>query len=125
MTAMTQLEASIVSTARAGASRTAYCPDVPSLDEPDELLFDFLDHAFIRAVHTLPTIGAVKWNRGGSLTALSYDYYTTVSYGPVILLYNGYISPGHIPAGATINIPDVSTLKTKLQRTKKGTITRV
>ena len=125
MTAMTALEAGTTLGARQGASRTAYQPDVQALDNPDVVLFDFMDAAYIKAVQSLPVLTAVQWNVGASLPAVALDFCGTDTHWQTILLYNGYVAPSKIPPGATVNIPDVSRLKTKLQASKKGTVTRV
>ncbi len=125
MTAMTALEAGTTLGAKQGASRTSYQPDVQAIDDPNVILFDFMDPAYIRAVHGLPALTGVKWVKGMSLPAVALDFCGTTTHWQTILLYNGYIASSKIPAGATLNIPDVSRLKTKLQATKKGTVTRV
>lgn len=125
MTAITNLEAATSSHATTDASRTTYCPDVAALDDPNEFLFDFMDITFIRAVHSLPTKGAVGWRQGASLTSLSYDYYGNTNWDSVILLYNGYISESHIPPGAVINIPDTSGLKAKMRISNRGQVIRI
>ena len=125
MTAMTKVEASTSTFGRADASRTAYCKDVAAIDDQYLLLFDFMDPVYIRVVQNLPTKGAVKWKKGGVLSSLSYDYYGTTTYETLILLYNGYIAASKIPAGAVINIPDVSSLKASLQASNKGKVVRI
>ena|ERR1700740_326567 len=125
MTAMTNQEATTSSLATPAASRTTYCPDVSAIDDPNVMLFDFMDHSFIRAVYALPIISAVEWISGANLTAVSYDFYSYTNYCSIILLYNGYISESHIPHGATLNIPDVSGLKASLTVSNRGKVTRI
>lgn len=125
MTAMTRLEASTGTNSQADASRTAYCKDVPSLDDPYTMLFNFMDEDYLRVVKSLPVMTAVQWRTGAFLTAVSMDYYGTETHWQTILLYNGYWEQSRIPAGATINIPDVSSLRSRLQESKRGQVTRI
>jgi nucleoid-associated protein YgaU len=125
MTAMTRLEASTSTNGKADASRTAYCPDVPAIDDPSTLLFDFMSEAYLRAVQSLPVLGAVQWKRGGMMTALSYDYYGTETHYQTIMIYNGFWDQSKIPPGTTINIPNVSGLRAKLQESRRGQVTRI
>lgn len=125
MTAMTRLEASTSTHGQADASRTSYCKDVSAIDDASVKLFDFMDPTYIRAVKSLPVKGAVEWQKGALLTSLSMDYYSTETHHQTILLYNGYISESHIPAGATINIPDVSGLRARLSSSKRGSVVRI
>jgi nucleoid-associated protein YgaU len=122
---MTKLEASTSTHGKADASRTAYCADVPALDDPSTLLFDFMNEAYIRVVQSLPVLGAVEWRRGGMMTAVSFDYYNTETHWQTIMLYNGFWEQSKIPPGTTINIPDVSSLKSRLQESKRGQVTRI
>jgi hypothetical protein len=124
MTAMTNAEAATTTFGDPASSRTAYCKDVISVDDSTETLFDFMDIDYHRAVMSLPTKGAVEWRKNASLASLSYDYYRKTGYWQLILLYNGFISASHIPSGATVNIPDISTLKSTLQASKKGQVVR-
>jgi hypothetical protein len=125
MTAMTRQEAATSTFGKADASRTAYCKDVVSTIDPNDTLFDFLDHDYLRALNSLPVLGAVKWERGASLTSLSMDYYGTDTHWQTILAYNGYIAASRIPPGAIVNLPNVTGLKAKLQASKRGTVTRI
>lgn len=125
MTAMTALEAGTTLGAKQGSSRTTYQPDVRAIDDPDTILFDFMDSAYIKAVQSLPALTGVQWNKGASMPAVALDYCGSTTHWQTILIYNGYIASSKIPPGATINIPDVSRLKTKLQASKKGTVTRI
>lgn len=125
MTKMTALEAATSSFASVDVSRTAFCKDVPAFDNDSELLFDFMDIAFIRAVSRLPVLRAVKWRSKASMTSLSYDCYRVTNAGPIILLFNGFISESTIPPGATVNIPDISSLKARLSAPNRGKVTRI
>lgn len=125
MSAMTTLEANTTNGAKVGASRTTYQPEVAAMDDPDVLLFDFMDATYLKAVQNLPVLTAVEWRKGASLPAVALDYCGSTTHYQTILIYNGYIASCKIPPGATLNIPDVSLLKPKLQRSNRGQVVRI
>ncbi len=125
MTKMSATEAKTSSFARADLSRTTYCPDVTAYDNINDTLFDFMDIAFQRALAKLPVRGAVRWRKGASMTALSYDYYGVTNAWQLILAFNGFVSPSHIPSGATVNIPDITGLKAFYAKSNQGKVTRI
>lgn len=123
MAVLTQQDIASTTTTQANACRVAVFPEI--VYEDGELVLDFMDSTTIRLIHDLPVLTAIEWRKGLSLPAVSLDFYNTISWAWILLLYNGFTHPSNIPAGATVNLPDVTSLRKRARRDKNGSVVTI
>lgn len=119
MASLTPREAATATHSNKNAVRSAFFGAAETVDG-DETLTNIVDSRLIRLIHNLPVLEAISWRRNLSLSAVSFDFYNTIDWDWLLLMYNGFVSPSHIPVGATLNIPDVTTLRPLLQGRRAG-----
>lgn len=123
MARLTQQDVASTTATQPEAARVAFFADVVDMD--GELTIDIMDSTVINAIHDLPAVGAIIWRKGISLPAVSLDAYGTPSWHWILLTYNGFITKKHIPVGATLNLPDVSLLRKRLNLDRNGSVATI
>lgn len=89
----------------------------PNVEDPDpifkEIWYDPLDPKITSIFENITSVSTHDYQRD-PITTISYNYYGTTSGWWIILAYNGYMHQDEIPAGASLDIPDLDTIKSNL-----------
>lgn len=109
-------------------SRSEFMAVVGPRSFNDKSWIDPLDSRLTRILSGRIPYTEIKYAKKKPLTTISMEFYRTTSLWWIILRMNGYLHPHDIPDGASLKLPSLRYIQSRLTtvtRSNKGKIVRI